>query len=65
MKYSRSKKFAWTLLAITSILTALAIVYELEGVAVGVWASGIPSAAALYSNKQYQDRKKLEIEKGN
>lgn len=64
-KYSNSKKLAWTLVFITTLLTGYAIYQKLEGVAVAIWSSGIPSAVGLYINKQYQLRKEYELEKKN
>lgn len=60
-KYSRSKVMAWSILSITTILTAYSISKELEGVATAIWSTGVPSAVGLYINKQFQDRKWAEI----
>lgn len=60
-KYSKSKKMAWFLVIITTLLTAFAIANKLEGIGVAIWTTGIPSAVGLYINKQYQLRKEKEI----
>lgn len=60
-KYSNSKKMAWVLVVITTILTSYAIYNKLEGIGVAIWTTGIPSAVGLYINKQYQLRKEKEI----
>ena len=60
-KYSNSKKLAWFLVSITTILTTYSIYKELEGIAVAIWSTGIPSSIGLYVNKQYQLRKELEF----
>jgi len=60
--YSKSKRFAWFLGVATVLLTFYGFYKNIEGAAV-VFASGIGSAVALYSNKQYQNRKILEIQK--
>lgn len=60
-KYSNSKKMSWVLLVITTLLTTYAIYNKLEGIAVAIWSTGVPSAVGLYINKQYQLRKEKEI----
>lgn len=65
MKYSRSKKLAWAILSISTILSTYAIYSNLEGAAIAFWSVGVPAAAGLYANKQYQDRKFKEIENKN
>lgn len=60
-KYSKSKKMAWFLVIITTLLTAYSIYNKLEGIGVAIWSTGIPSAVGLYINKQYQLRKEKEI----
>lgn len=62
VKYSNSKKLAWVIVGITTILTAYAIYNKLEGVAVAIFSTGIPAAVGLYINKQYQLRKEYELE---
>lgn len=60
-KYSKSKKMAWFLVIITTLLTTYSIYNKLEGIGVAIWSTGIPSAVGLYINKQYQLRKEKEI----
>lgn len=60
-KYSNSKKLAWVLVTITTLLTTYSIYKELEGIAAAIWSTGIPSSIGLYINKQYQLRKELEV----
>jgi hypothetical protein len=60
--YSKSKRFAWALLAIATMLSVLAMFLKMEGAAVAFWSTSIPSAVLLYSNKQYQERKKMELQ---
>jgi len=62
---SNSKKLAYLLVGVTSILTSFAIYKSLEGIGTAIWSTGIPSAIALYANKQFQDRKWGEINKDN
>ncbi|NLK09658.1 MAG: hypothetical protein GX317_01665 [Staphylococcus equorum] len=62
MRISNSKKMAWLLVIITTLLTAFAIHKKLEGVGIAIWSTGIPSAVGLYANKQYQLRKIKELE---
>lgn len=64
-KMSGSKKMAWLLLAITTLLTTYSIYSSMEGIGVAIWSLGIPSAVGLYANKQYQLRKEHEIESKN
>lgn len=64
-KMSGSKKMAWLLLAITTLLTTYSIYSSMEGIGVAIWSLGIPSAVGLYANKQYQLRKEYEIESNN
>ena len=61
-KYSKSKKLAWVLVIITTLLTAYSIYKSMEGIGVAIWSTGIPSAVGLYANKQYQLRKIKELE---
>ena len=61
MRISNSKKMAWVLVIITTLLTTYSIYNKLEGIAVAIWTTGIPSAVGLYINKQYQLRKEKEI----
>ena len=65
MRTSGSKKFAWTVLFLATMLSGTALYLKQEGAAMAFWSTGVPSAVALYANKQHQDRKKLEIEKSN
>lgn len=60
-----SRKLAWYIAFATTALVTLSILEGMEGAASAIFTAGIGSAAALYSNKQYQERKRLEIEKGN
>lgn len=62
-----SKKFAWVLLAITTMLAAYAISKELEGAVMAIFSSGTMAAAGLYANKQHVDLKQqtLEIQKNS
>ena len=60
-KYSKSKKMAWFLVIITTLLTVYSIYKSMEGIGVAIWSTGIPSAVGLYINKQYQLRKEKEI----
>jgi len=64
-KMSGSKKMAWLLFAITTLLTTYSIYSSMEGIGVAIWSLGIPSAVGLYANKQYQLRKEYEIESNN
>ena len=64
-KMSGSKKMAWLLIAITTLLTTYSIYSSMEGIGVAIWSLGIPSAVGLYANKQYQLRKEYEIESNN
>lgn len=61
MRISNSKKMAWVLVVISTLLTVFAIANKLEGIGVAIWTTGIPSAVGLYINKQYQLRKEKEI----
>ena len=61
MRISNSKKMAWVLVVISTLLTTYAIYNKLEGIGVAIWSTGIPSAVGLYINKQYQLRKEKEI----
>lgn len=60
---NRSKLLTWVIVGITTLLSGYAIYSKLEGAAVAFWSTGIPSAIALYANKQYQDRKWGELNK--
>lgn len=62
MRRNQSKKIAKVILGATILLVGFSIYMKLEGAATGIWATGVPSAVALYMNKQYQDRKWGEIE---
>lgn len=64
-KYSRSKKFAWTILGIGSLLTGISLSLRMEGAAVAIWSTAVTSAVAMYANKQYQERKKIEVNGSN
>jgi len=64
MKTARSKKFAWTLLAITTLLTGYCVSQGYEGAGSAIFSTGTLAAVGLYANKQHTDNKKLEIEKG-
>lgn len=59
-KFSNSKKMAWTIIIISTILTTYSIYHGLEGIGVAIWTSGIPSGVGLYINKQFQMRKEFE-----
>ena len=59
---NQSKHIAKILLGATIALTGFSIYMKLESIGAAIWATGIPSAVALYMNKQYQDRKWGEIE---
>lgn len=59
---NQSKKIAKILLGATIALTFYSIFKGTETLGASIWATGIPSAVALYMNKQYQDRKYKEIE---
>lgn len=60
-----SRKLAWVITALATILTGYAIHEGLEGIGVAIWTTGIPAAVGLYANKQYQERKVKEIEKND
>ena len=57
----RSKKMAWAIAGVTTILTFYALSLKLESAAGLIFGAGIPSAVALYTSKQYNDRKRLEL----
>ena len=61
-RYSKSKLFAWFLSITAFLLTGYGYNKGIEGSS-NIWISTVPFAVLLYANKQYQDRKKLEIEK--
>ena len=61
MRISNSKKMAWVLVVISTLLTVYSIYKSMEGIGVAIWSTGIPSAVGLYINKQYQLRKEKEI----
>ena len=64
-KFSRSKLMAWVLIFLAFFLSLYSLKKEIEGAAISFWSVTVPVAVALYANKQYQDRKIIEIEKKN
>lgn len=62
MRKNKSKKFAMILVGITAILTFYALHQKLESASGLIFGAGVPSAIALYMNKQHQDRKWGELE---
>lgn len=59
--YSKSKRFAIAIFVAGVTISMYAIYKELAQVAIAIGPSFTGSAVALYMNKQFQDRKKLEI----
>ena len=51
--------------ACTFVLSAFCAYSGLEGATSAVFSTGTLASVWLYANKQLQDRKKLELEKGN
>ena len=64
-RYSKSKIMSWALIVLAFFLTCVAIVSKMETAAIAFWSATVPSAVALYANKQYQDRKIIEAEHEN
>jgi hypothetical protein len=63
--YSRSKKFAIAVFVCTFFLSAFCAWQGLEGATSAVFSTGTLASTGLYANKQWTDKRKLEIEKGN
>ena len=61
-KFSRSKLLAWVLILLAFFLSMYSLKKGFEGAAIAIWTTTVPSACALYANKQYQDRKLKEME---
>jgi hypothetical protein len=59
--YSKSKRFAVGIFVAGVIISMYSVYKELAQVAIAIGPSFTGSAVALYINKQFQDRKKLEI----
>jgi hypothetical protein len=54
-----SRTMAWSLFVTTVLLTGFAIYKDMEGLASTVFITGVPSAVALYMNKQWTEVKAL------
>lgn len=57
-----SRKLALLIVVFAFILTSYAIHEKMEGVAIAIGTAWVGGGVALYTNKQYQERKRAEIE---
>ena len=55
-----SKIMAWCLFATSAFLTFYAVHKDMEGLAQTIFITGIPSAVALYVNKQWTEYKTIK-----
>lgn len=56
-----SRRYAWAILILSFVLSMYALYKGQPMVSIAVWPAALATGGAVYANKQYQERKTLEL----